>query len=117
MCGGNKCGPLCNNTSHLCDVTGIKNLYPLGGSPNLITPVQGEDVCLTSADPNCPPNCCNNEICMRLYDNTGNRVRIEEEIMLVFGGLTYLETVINGTNVNDGCDRIILNLIDSLGSK
>lgn len=111
MCKGSKCGPLCDTQSPSCDVS-LLGVFPIGGTPNNNNPVPGNDSCLTSTYHNCPPLCCNatNEICQRLYDNTGNRVGVDDEMMLVFGGITFLETVINGTNINDNCESRPIHL-------
>jgi hypothetical protein len=105
MCDGNRCGPLCDTQGTSCNVKD-QNIFPIGGTPNLINPVPGDGISLNATDPNCPPNCCSsiNEKCMRLNDNTGNRVYPDEEIMLVFGGISFLETLINGVNVIDACE-------------
>lgn len=55
----------------------------------------------------CPPECCykTDEYCMRLYGNTGYEVGVDEEYMLVFGGQTQNEVIIDdkGTNIADNC--------------
>ena len=45
----------------------------------------------------CPDSCCQStdSECQNLMDNTGNVIIPGEEIMLIFGGLTYRQQTFN----------------------
>ncbi len=76
-----------------------------GGRGNLPTP-GGKFTGLDPTSSDCPDSCCStvNENCFRTLDNTGYSVDIEEEIMLVFGGMTYRNLSVNGSLLYETCE-------------
>ena len=67
---------------------------------------------LTDKNYLCPPDCCQtNEVlvdveCNRWIDNTGQAVIPNEEVMLIFGGMTFRDRVVNNTVIKlfDMCE-------------
>jgi hypothetical protein len=53
----------------------------------------------------CPNQCCSpgDEYCFRMYDNTGNKIEVDQEVMLVFGGVTQNQVVIYDQNIARNC--------------
>ena len=103
------CGPFCNYTSENC--LSKKNYSNL---PNL-TIFELDDFNPPSSS-RCPEDCCslNNEFCYRLMNNAGNEIFPDQEIMLIFGGLTlnkvkYKENDIE-KNILLNCEEIISDL-------
>ncbi len=97
MCVGLKCGPLCDKIHSSCFTN---NVGQDGNYTEGLIGFKGP------IDDNCPNRCCSegNEFCFRKYDNTGNEVDIDQEIMLIFGGITQNEVVINDKNIAHDCD-------------
>lgn len=56
----------------------------------------------------CPPACCKwySTECQEIVDNTGQPILPDEEVMLIQGGITSRDRLINGTKVQlfDRCD-------------
>jgi hypothetical protein len=103
MCPGTKCGPLCDTEDPSC--IGSNNYDPYYGIP------LSNQTLNNSLDPfnlNCPPFCCDrfNEYCFRKKSSSGYEVEVDQEIMLVFGGITELDLKINGKELIDECEEI-----------
>ena len=105
MCPEDFCGPLCINRSKLC--------APINGFEKFNYSLSDIDYELKNfSDPStedCPDNCCDasNEYCFRKYDNTGNLIESNQEIILFFGGISQREVIISrGENIADNCRDI-----------
>lgn len=83
MCPDDFCGPYCYERSPTCTSKTKYPNYPLPAENEGIFNFNGPDT------PQCPEKCCDskNEYCYRTIDNTGNNVTMDNEIMLIFGGL------------------------------
>lgn len=104
MCKPKQCGPYCKNRSDTCFV----NAFTADDIPEVDTNADTESVpegLLTSNDTNCPPTCCStmNEVCLRTYDISGRKVHIDEELLLVFGGMLQLDIVDNYQSIIADC--------------
>lgn len=100
MCPEDYCGPLCLTKSPDCLTNGIEKFnYTLPDPSEGLINFNGPQIV------DCPEMCCvlNNEYCLRLYDNTVNKIEPNQEVMLVFGGITQREVRINGQNIADNC--------------
>lgn len=101
MCPDSLCGPLCINTDPKCFISdnNAKN-YPIPDPNEGLTNFHGP------LNESCPDKCCDsgNEFCFRTYANTGYEVSVDEEEMLIFGGLTQNEVLIDNKNIADSCD-------------
>ena len=83
LCPSNYCGPFCNYTSDNClskkNYSNFQNItnYELA---NFTPP----------SSPQCPEDCCSpdDEFCYHLINNAGNEIFPDQEMMLIFGGLT-----------------------------
>lgn len=102
MCPDDYCGPLCLSKSTEClAITGFEKFYDK--MPDI------DQELYNFKDPTtdeCPDKCCDplNEFCFRMYDNTGNKIESNQEIMLVFGGISQREILINNHNIADDCN-------------
>jgi len=103
MCPQDLCGPLCLTSNSTCNGT---NNY----DPKFRLPYEGEKLFnFTSPEsPICPKKCCadTNEYCFRTYDSSGNEINQDNEMMLIFGGISELDVKINNQKVLDDCDNI-----------
>ena len=109
MCPDDSCGPFCNYTDDSCNLNITYQGYPLPdvslGNYNFKGP----------NDTNCPDQCCDDscEFCYRLINNAGIETYPDEEIMLVFGGLTNINVSINindsSKDISRDCEEIIEN--------
>ena len=84
MCPDDYCGPYCYSRSPECQIQSIYPGYPVPKPNEGLFSFEGP------VSDNCPDKCCEstNEYCYRAVNNAGNLVEPENEIMLVFGGLT-----------------------------
>lgn len=102
MCYGYKCGPICDKSDPSCftGYSGDNEVYNLG-----LKDFVGPD------SPNCPNKCCseNDEYCFRMYDNTGNQIEYDKEMMLVFGGISQNQVILNNQNIAKDCNIDISN--------
>ncbi len=105
MCPEDFCGPLCAKRSQECAaVEGFEKFnYSLSDIDDGL-----KDFSDPSTD-KCPNQCCHplNEYCLRTYDNTGNLIENNQEIMIVFGGISQREVIIQGQNIADNCLNIV----------
>ena len=103
MCPSNKCGPLCLKTNTNC--TGESNY-----DSSILLPKEDETLFNFNGpeSPLCPDNCCKegNEYCFRTHDNTGNEIKEDQEMMLVFGGVSELDVKIGDKKVLEDCENI-----------
>jgi hypothetical protein len=106
MCPSSKCGPLCKTVDPSCN-TPTKPYIPNTAIDSSLKGYKGP------SDPNCPNKCCTagNEYCFRTIDNTGNEINIDQEIMLVFGGIMQDEVMINGVSIADNCNILSKSFI------
>jgi len=103
MCPADKCGPLCLKSHQKCE--GESNYNPL-----FRLPVEGEYlVNFTSPEsPTCPERCCeeSNEYCFRTHSSSGHEVIQDQEMMLIFGGVSELNVKIGNKKILDDCKDI-----------
>lgn len=101
MCPPYYCGPYCKTYNVNCYV----NDETADDLPALDPETQLEGL-LTSNNTNCPPKCCstNNELCLRTYDVSGREVKIDEEIILYFGGASQIEVETLNKKISDDCN-------------
>jgi hypothetical protein len=100
MCSGSQCGPLCNKYDPSCSAPKLSYIVNTNNIDSGLYNFKGPD------DSNCPDKCCdpNNEYCYRTIDGSGNKITYDQEIMLIFGGISQTEVLINGVNIADNCD-------------
>ena len=109
MCPDNFCGPFCNYTDDSCESKYTYQGYPLPditlGNYNFKGP----------NDTNCPNQCCDDscEFCYRYINNAGVETFPNEEIMLVFGGLTNTNVTININGSNKDIVKECEDIIDN----
>lgn len=103
MCPKNKCGPLCLKTDSSCQG---ENNY----QQTFRLPTENDNlVNFTSPEsPGCPKRCCSidNEYCFRTHDSSGNEIKQDQEMMLIFGGISELNVKIGDKKVLEDCDKI-----------
>ncbi len=106
MCPKNKCGPLCREESPSCK--GEDNYYQY-----IRLPYENETLInFTSPEtPSCPSKCCSdeNEYCYRTHDSSGNEVSLNQEMMLIFGGVSEIDVKIGDKKVLEECDNLDSN--------
>ena len=103
MCPENKCGPLCLKSDSSCE--GESNY-----NPAFRLPLEGEQlVNFTSPEnPQCPRRCCsdNDEYCLRTHDSSGHEIIQDQEMMLIFGGISELDVKIGEKRILDDCENV-----------
>lgn len=106
MCLPNYCGPYCTTKSS-----------PPGNNECFVNNSTGDDIptlesnavlegLLTSNDTNCPSSCCStdNELCLRTYDVSGRKVELNQEILIIFGGIAMNEVLYEDISIADDCE-------------
>jgi hypothetical protein len=78
------------------------------GSSTPPTIADYKDYFNSPSNSSCPDQCCpnNNEFCTQIITNSGYSIDIDNEYLLIFGGITQDEVIVSGKNIADNCENI-----------
>ncbi len=103
MCPADKCGPLCLKSDPSCAGESNYNSF-------FRLPLEGEYLVnfTTPDNPQCPKKCCyeTDEYCFRTHDSSGHEIIQDQEMMLIFGGVSELDVKIGEKRILEDCENI-----------